>query len=155
MIILTGLHDLLCQLHVGQLKALTFVPGFIQDTDQVDDHLLSGEILTEIITVVNIALHDLHGGQDQEMAMAFPVAGENSYAMTILYQPTDQMCPYKTSSSQYTDVQLLHNNCIALVILSWPNAVMESYTHTHCHIKSYVCILHTLFNNMTTRCNKD
>jgi hypothetical protein len=89
-------------------EARPFFAGFIQDANQVDDHINPAELLTQDVGVMHIGFHQRNVRIDDQCTMAFSPACQHAYLVAVLRQPVCQVLAYKTGATGYTDCFMAH-----------------------------------------------
>jgi hypothetical protein len=87
----TGLDHLIGQLDMRVIETFSVIVAFVENPDQVDYSVLISEVFVERGLVMDISFQQFHGGHDQQVAMLFTTAGQNTYSMALHDQTIDQM----------------------------------------------------------------
>ena len=81
---------------------------FVQDADQVDDHVAAAESLAQHGRVVYVGIVQLGAGQHQQVAVAVAVAGQDPHTVAVADQPADERRTDEAGAAEDADRQWMH-----------------------------------------------
>src|SRR5690606_7490991 len=88
----------------------------VEDADQVDDHIRLAEVLAQHGWVVAVGFHELQAGNDEQVAVAFAVAGQHPDGYVLLAEGAGDMPPDEAGPTKNADSSLAHG-CLLLLML--------------------------------------
>jgi hypothetical protein len=74
--------------------------AFVEDADEVDDHVLAAEALAQLRLFVHIAVFQSQSGQHQQVLVLLPISRQHRDPMTVLDQSGDQTSPQEPGAAE-------------------------------------------------------
>ena len=93
---------------MGALEAAAVVAGLVEDADQVDGGIAAGEHAIEHGLIVHIGFDQLHGRNDEQVALALAAPRRDADPPAVTGQPAGEMAADEAAATEDADHPAVH-----------------------------------------------